>query len=121
MHDALADENNKVHCGTATLKPVLHKIPPHIIWDVYKKIIRTGVQNRKKANYFEAYSEYTNNGVLHMHFYAVGSPHTLGTIYAGLRRLGWCLVKPCFDSEKWLQYCKKDQTDDSLEPIIAIS
>lgn len=121
MREALADPSNVVHCGTATLKPILHKYPPHIIWDVYKKIIETGLANRRRPSYFEAYSEYTTNGVLHMHFYSVGGANTLGNIYSGLRRLGFVLIKQCFDSEQWLAYCRKSQTYDSFKPIICVS
>ncbi len=116
--EALADERNIVHGITCTLRPKYHICGVAQVCNVYKKIIETYIRNRRTPNYVEAYFEYTDNGVLHMHAYVVGRKNIISPMYGCFRRLGHVLIKQIFDSEQWIDYIKKEQSEDSPSPII---
>lgn len=119
MQDALGDPANVSKALTATLAPRLHKVPPDYMADVYRKIVDSNMRNRRTPSYTECYFEYTQDDILHAHLWVVARKPIVANMCAAMRRLGHVLNKECFDSEKWLEYCRKDQCDHT--PLCHIS
>lgn len=112
------DEKNVVRALTLTLHPKYHSIPVQEIRKTYEKMVIHHMEFRRTPISIRLWFEFTDNLVLHAHGYYAGRKNALGAFVADCRRLGFVCVKTPTDLTKWVDYCLKDQDDDSQTPII---
>lgn len=120
-NDALANEKNIIRCVTATLKPCLHAIDPEEINRIYKNQIKIILSKARSAAAVALWSEYTDQGVLHYHGWYCCNRSISGQLLSFLRRGGHILTKEPHDLQEWIEYCKKNQDENSIPPIRATS